>query len=107
MKKLFDRIRQNRGETLVEAMAAILIFTFASIALLTMLMAAGDMDKKAAHLAEEQAVTMEWAEMGEGEALPGTVSITVNGKTETVAVEVFGADEGPYAYYLPWEEAGE
>ena len=36
MKKLFKRLRERRGESLVESMAAILIFTMASVVLLTL-----------------------------------------------------------------------
>lgn len=107
MSNLFDRIRQNRGETLLESMAAILIFTFASIALLTMLMTAGNLNEKAAQQTQAQAAAMALAEMGEGAAGTGTVRIILHGKTETAVVEVYGQGSGPYAYYLPWEETGE
>lgn len=106
MSILFDRRRQNRGETLLESMAAILIFTFASIALLTMLMTAGNLNEKTARQVQDQAAAMEIAEKGEGDGIPGTVRILLHGKTETVDVTFFGTEEGPYAYYLPGKETG-
>lgn len=36
LNKIISRLRDSRGETLVESMAAILVFTLASIAFLTM-----------------------------------------------------------------------
>ena len=103
MSKLYERIRQKRGETLIESMAAILIFTFASIALLTMLMTAGDLNETAAQWAEAQGAAMERAETGEGEGIPGSVTVTLHGDPVVVQVEVFGEGDGPYAYYPVWE----
>ena len=103
MSKLYERIRQKRGETLIESMSAILIFTFASIALLTMLMTAGDLNENAAQWAEAQGAAMEQAEKGEGEGIPGSVTVTLHGEQGVVQVEVFGEGDGPYAYYPVWE----
>ena len=99
MKKL---LRENRGETLLESMAAILIFTFASILLLTVLTAAKDINQTAAQWDAAEAAKMELTEMAEQNALPGTVKFVIHGSTEAVTVEVFGSD--PSGYYPVREE---
>lgn len=97
MNNLYRRLHENRGETLIESMAAILIFTFASILLLTMLSAAKEINHTAAQWDASRKANMELAEMAEQEAVPATVEFVIHGKREAVAVEVFG--DGPYAYY--------
>lgn len=44
MKTIFRRLKSTRGESLIESMAAILIFTFASILFLSMVNAAADVN---------------------------------------------------------------
>lgn len=44
MKKLIGRLKSTRGESLIESMAAILIFTFASILFLALVNAAADVN---------------------------------------------------------------
>lgn len=44
MKKLLKRLKSTRGESLIESMAAILIFTFASILFLSLVNAAADVN---------------------------------------------------------------
>ena len=47
MKHVMKRLKSKAGETLVESMAAILIFTFASIIMLSMVSYAADINTAA------------------------------------------------------------
>ena len=47
MKNIIMRLRCKKGESLIESMAAILIFTLASIIMLTMVTASADINKAA------------------------------------------------------------
>lgn len=61
MKKLFFRLRSSRGESLIESLAAILVFTLSSIIFLTMVTSANNInhtvkDEYAAFQAQQQAI---------------------------------------------------
>ena len=45
MKKLFSRLRGSRGESLIESLAAILVFTLSSIIFLTMVTSANNINR--------------------------------------------------------------
>ncbi|MEG0755489.1 MAG: hypothetical protein RR450_03755 [Oscillospiraceae bacterium] len=47
MKRLLKKLRQSRGETLIETLVAILVMTCASVLLATMLLAASNLNGKA------------------------------------------------------------
>ena len=47
MKKIIRKLKSKAGESLVESMAAILIFTLSSIALLSMISASADINRTA------------------------------------------------------------
>ena len=53
MKKIIRKLKSKAGESLVESMAAILIFTLSSIALLSMISASADINRTA-KVADEQ-----------------------------------------------------
>lgn len=61
MKKL----RSKKGESLVESLVAILIFTLSSIMLFTMISAASDLNSAAKRADEEHRREMIYAEQGE------------------------------------------
>lgn len=89
----------NAGESLMESLVSILILTFASILLLTLVSAARKINQSAREMDQalfRQLVTAELAP--EEQMTPGTVTVTVNGGSQTVAVEVFGGD-GLTAWY--------
>lgn len=94
------RIRSKKGETLIESLASILIFTLASIILLTLVSAANDLNRTAKETDRTFFVQMIEAEMAEGnEKTAGTVTFTLSGTSEKVAVDVYGLETGLYAYY--------
>ena len=118
MERLIRKLKSKAGESLVESMAAILIFTLSSIALLSMISASADVNrtaKVADRQYQEQMVYVEKAEVtGSTE---GHVTFKVN--NEAVAQDVVyicrepNNDSALYAYYLaptpaptPTEEAG-
>lgn len=116
MERLIRKLKSKAGESLVESMAAILIFTLSSIALLSMISASADINrtaKVADRQYQEQMVYVEKAEVtGSTE---GHVTFKVN--NDPVAQDnVYicrepNNDSALYAYYLaptptPTEEAG-
>ena len=123
MGMIFKRLKNRAGETLVESMVSILIFTFASIILLTMISASADMNeiaqqKDAEHL--EQLILVEAADDEVSPPAQGTVTFDVQVGTgeeidgglqysSKVAVDIYGSEDGLYSYYLYQEEvsAGE
>lgn len=100
MDKLLKRIKNKCGETLLESVVSILIFTFASIIMFTMITSANRINSTAKENDREhyeQLVVAELAPKGSG--IPQDISFTIDGKTFTERVEVFGTDGGLYAYY--------
>ena len=90
----------NKGHTLVEALAAILIFTLGSIVMLTMFSAAKRMNLAARdrdRVLSQQRITWELGTEGE---IPGTVTITLGARSETVAVQFSGEEA---AVFFPAE----
>ena len=84
------KYRNSNGESLMESLVSILILTFSSVLLLTVMTAAvrinhdaGEMDRAVFR----QLLETELAPAGQGTA--GRVTVTVNGEKERVPVEVF------------------
>lgn len=104
VKKFLSKLRSRRGESLVETLAAILIFTMASIIMYSMVTTAGDINavaKEADRANQEQMVI---AERAEGDGTDGEVkmTITVGSSTVTVAdvdVEIYGTTGGLFSYF--------
>ena len=90
----------QRGETLIETLCAILIFTFASIAMLTMLSTADTMNQVAeAKVAVRQRGQL-LTETPEGEVTTGQVTVWVNGKKDVCPVTVKGDPDRGYVFYV-------
>lgn len=107
MKKLFRRLKNKKGEMLVETMAAILVVTMSSIILLTMISSASDINRKAGEADEAVSEQLIYAEMGADKSTPmenaHEVKITVTGseneETITIPVDVFRQSEDAlYSY---------
>ena len=103
MNKIIKRLKSNAGETLVESMAAILIFTFASIIMLSMVSSAADINTAAKKADEEyfsQMVVVELAQGGSSGSVRFTVT-TSDGSSSSgsVNVAVSGTMDGLHAYY--------
>ena len=90
MKKLLKKLRSRCGETLVEAIASILIFTFSSIILLSMITAATDINQTAKKADEAMRQELNVAE--EQKNTSKTDSITVSVKVgETVQTQTISS----------------
>lgn len=99
------KIKEKRGETLLETLASILIFTFSSIVMLTMLSAAVRLNQRAKEADRVHASQMLTAEMAEAPSTAqGTVLFTVNGTAQPVPVELYRAEEGLYSYFAAGED---
>lgn len=100
-----NKLKNRRGETLVEMLAAILIFTLASVVLYSMITTATDMNEQARRKDEQNQAQMVALELQEGTPKTGTVSIKVtssNGTVNTmnnIKVKLYGEANGLYAYY--------
>ena len=111
MKKIIKRLKSRAGESLVESMAAILVFTLASIIMLSMVSTSANINETAKasdqKLAEELAV----AEKGTGTSitLGATVTIDFLGSSqESVSVDLYRKDDAAlYAYYVQAPEEAE
>lgn len=98
------KIWEKRGETLVEALVSILIFTFASIAMLTMLSAAAGINQTAKEADRAHFSQMLTAELAEGPGTAeGTVLFTVSGTAQSVPVAVYREEE-LYSYFASGED---
>ena len=101
MKKLIKKLRSRAGESLVESMAAILIFTLASIIMYTMITAAADINttaKQVDRTIQEQLVVAERADTATD---TGSVTMTMGGKTVlSEQVNIYGGQDGAlYSYF--------
>ena len=112
MKTIRKRLRSCRGETLIESMVAILIFTFASILFLSLVTAAADVNitvQEADETFQSQQLAIE-----ENTAATTAASVSLkNGETELLQAEIYSnnfvvtkvEDDALYAYFL--KEGGE
>ena len=98
MKKLPKKLGSRKGETLIEALASVLIFTFASIILLSMISAAASINRTAKEADQALRSELFAAEAQEdGEGMEGSVEISVSGSNQPptrVAVEYYGEGAG-------------
>jgi len=109
MKKWIYRLKSKNGETLVETMAAILIFTFGSIIMLSMISSAANINSTVKEADENYFKDMQVVEMASG--TPQTVSITFSiaerpdaNYNEVVYADMYSREAGGlYAYY--WNSA--
>ena len=101
------RLKSKAGESLVESMAAILIFTFGSIVLYTMVMAAADINGTARTLEQDYYTQTAALERAEGTGTPTTITVQISGSSSfAIPVSVYGnAAQGElYAYYYRPEQ---
>lgn len=106
--KLIRKLRSQTGETLVESMASILIFTMASIILLSMIATASKINVTAKKVDAAVRTELYAAEAQEGDGETGsiTVSYTVTGvggtRTESappIPVSIYSSGENTlYSY---------
>ena len=99
MKKS-KKLRSRKGETLVESMVSILIFTLSSILLLTMISAASSINKAAKESDASRQAQLSAAEAGENSSIQGAkVGIAVGGNSASVTYDVYISQLEPGALY--------
>jgi len=106
MKTLLTRLKSTRGETLIESMIAILIFTFASILFLTLVTSAANINIRVNEADESFQAQQLAVEIGGEDTTVATVVLadtTGNEllKNENYVVTTAEGDDALYAYYLP------
>ena len=120
MKKIIRKLKSKAGESLVESMAAILIFTLSSIALLSMISASADINrtaKVADQQFQKQMTVVEKAESTDAEtgtrAKTGYVTFMINkdpnnpvsvAQDKVYICQEQDNDSALYAYYLDRSE---
>lgn len=116
MKAIFKKLKSKAGESLVESLAAILIFTMASIVMFSMVTAAGDINGKAKEMDAANQAHMVAVEKGLESAQNGTAKITFSISKETVGasgsttevieiatetVDIYGGeDDSLFTYFI-------
>ena len=109
MKKLYSRLRGSRGESLIESLAAILVFTLSSIIFLTMVTSANNINRT---VKDEYAAFQEQRQAIENVTPTSpTAELTISckeGGTTTITVQQVTAD-GLTAFYptVPTVPGGE
>ncbi len=104
LKNFCKKLKSKAGETLVESLAAILIFTMASIVMYSMVTAAGDINRTAKEL--DQQVQQQMVDVEKGEAScktgSGTVTMTLNSlEIAKVQVDIYGGeDDSLFAFFV-------
>ena len=103
MKNLLKKLKSKVGESLVESLAAILIFTMASIVLYTMVTTSADLNAKTKAMDAKNQADLVAVEKGDPASQngSGTVTFSVGGKTKTVSVDIYGGKDGSlFAYFV-------
>lgn len=106
MTAFFKKLKSKAGESLVESLCAILIFTMASIVLFSMVSAAADINATAKEKDAENQAHLVAVEKGEVKNGGGTVTFTLGEGTGAVEiaeveVDVYGGQNGSlFAYFV-------
>lgn len=109
MKRILRKLKNRRGESLIESLVAILIFSLASVVMYSMVTTASDINIKARTADETHQAQLIVAEQGEGTGRRTTVSLTLvetpaGAEAQSVGsvdVEVYGGEnDSLYAYYV-------
>ncbi|MEG1396633.1 MAG: hypothetical protein RSC82_06620 [Oscillospiraceae bacterium] len=99
MKNLLKKLRQSRGETLIETLVAVLVMTCASVLLATMLLAASNLNGKAL---EQDQIFNEQLTVAETQQKPqgGTVSVQAENESKSIPIDVifYGDSTGIRSY---------
>ena len=104
MKAMFRKLKSKVGESLVETLAAILIFTMASIVMYSMVTSAGDINRTAKEMDTKNQAHLAAVEKGQESAKTGSSLISFYMDNELIAqsnVDIYGGnDDSLYAYFL-------
>ena len=104
MKAMFRKLKSKVGESLIETLAAILIFTMASIVMYSMVTSAGDINRTAKEMDTKNQAHLAAVEKGEATAKNGTAVISFTMDGELIAqsdVDIYGGtNDSLYTYFL-------
>jgi hypothetical protein len=104
MKNLFHKLRSKAGESLIESLAAILIFTMASIVMYSMVTTAADINRTAKIMDETNQQHMIAVEKGLPQAKNGSATITFSLDGTQIAqtpVDIYGGeDDSLFTYFI-------
>lgn len=106
MKIFLKKLKSKVGESLVESLAAILIFTMASIVMYTMVTTAGDINKKVKDMDAKNQKDLIAVEKGlpSNKIGSGDIVFTIGGQKKSIDVDVYGGTNNDlYAYYVHTE----
>ena len=108
MNAFFKKLKSKTGESLIESLCAILIFTMASVVLFSLVSAAADINGKAKTKDRENQQHMVAVESANDSAKNGSAkfvfTLQKNNRTIPVAevtADIYGGKDGSlYAYYV-------
>ena len=102
MKNLFHKLRSKAGESLIESLAAILIFTMASIVMYSMVTTAADINRKAKIMDETNQQHMIDVEKGEDPNGSATITFSLDGtQIAQTLVDIYGGeDDSLFTYFI-------
>lgn len=105
MKKLIKKLKSRRGESLVEVLCAILIFTLSSVGMYSMVMAANSINATAKEADRAYQQQMEIVEKADTAGTDGEVVMTITKSGTNTVVAQMHVDvklyqtEDLYSYY--------
>lgn len=108
MKRLLNKLRSKAGESLVEVLCAILIFTMASVGMYSMVMAANNINATAKEADKKFQEDMLIVEKADGTGAAGTITMTYTdsaGNTHTFSTNVKVYQSGDLFSYFKQEPA--
>ena len=104
MKAMFRKLKSKVGESLIETLCAILIFTMASIIMYSMGTSAGDINRTAKEMDTKNQAHLAAVEKGDPSAKNGSavVRFTMDGKLIAEStVDIYGGqNDSLYTYFL-------
>ena len=101
MTAIFKKLKNKVGESLVESLCAILIFTMASVVMFSMVSSAADINGKAKEQDKKNQTYMVAVEKGENRSGRGTVTFTFGSNVHLdVDVDVYGDKDTLFAYFM-------
>lgn len=109
MKRLLNKLRSKAGESLVEVLCAILIFTMASVGMYSMVMAANNINATAKEADKKFQEDMLIVEKADGTGAEGTITMTYTdskGKTHNFSAYVDVYQSGDLFSYFKKDAGG-
>lgn len=94
---MIHKLKSQRGETLVEIMASVLVAALSVALLFSCVMGASQINGTARESDEKYYATLTDAEKQETAAEGGTIKIAGNGNTQTLDISLYGGS-GMYSY---------